>query len=94
MERPTRDEVCMSVAQAFALRSTCSRAHVGVVIAREGRILSTGYNGVPPGMEHCDHRCDCVPTEVREFGMPGIAVRSVHRDHCNSKIFCTGSVHA
>lgn len=53
--RPTREEALMSVAEVFATRSTCSRAHVGVVIAREGRILTTGYNGAPAGMDHCDH---------------------------------------
>lgn len=55
MTRPTRDQALMQVAEIFATRSTCSRAHVGVVIAREGRILSTGYNGAPAGMDHCDH---------------------------------------
>lgn len=55
MTRPTRDESLMQVASIFATRSTCSRAHVGVVIARDGRILSTGYNGAPAGMDHCDH---------------------------------------
>jgi dCMP deaminase len=49
----------MQVAQVFAERSTCSRAHVGVVISRDGRILVTGYNGAPAGMPHCDHTCDC-----------------------------------
>lgn len=53
--RPTRDQALMQVAEVFATRSTCSRAHVGVVIARDGRILSTGYNGAPAGMAHCDH---------------------------------------
>lgn len=49
----------MEVASIFATRSTCSRAHVGVVIAREGRILTTGYNGAPAGMDHCNHSNDC-----------------------------------
>ena len=48
----------MQVAEVFATRSTCSRAHVGVVIAREGRILTTGYNGAPAGMAHCNHSPD------------------------------------
>lgn len=57
--RPTRDETLMIVAATFAKRSTCSRASVGVVIARDGRILVTGYNGSPAGMPHCDHTCNC-----------------------------------
>jgi len=48
----------MSMAQAQAERSTCARAQVGVVIAREGRVLVTGYNGAPAGLPHCDHSQD------------------------------------
>lgn len=55
MARPSRSDALMSVAEVMAIRSTCSRASVGVVIARDGRILSTGYNGAPAGMTHCDH---------------------------------------
>lgn len=58
MARISRDEMLMRMAIAAALRSTCSRAHVGVVIAREGRVLSTGYNGAPAGMDHCNHTHD------------------------------------
>lgn len=53
----------MSMARVMARRSTCSRAQVGAVVALDGRILSTGYNGAPAGMPHCDHTqdvCLCV----------------------------------
>jgi dCMP deaminase len=53
--RPSRSETLMEIAELFARRSTCARAAVGCVIAREGRILSTGYNGAPAGMKHCNH---------------------------------------
>lgn len=55
MDRPSRDEVLMEVARTIGMRSTCSRASVGVVVAKEGRILVTGYNGAPAGMPHCEH---------------------------------------
>lgn len=55
MERLTRDEYLMEVAHVVARRGTCSRAQVGVVFAREGRIVATGYNGAPPGIPHCKH---------------------------------------
>lgn len=55
MKRPSRDWVMMRIAEVIALRSTCSRAQVGVVVAREGRVLVTGYNGAPAGMPHCEH---------------------------------------
>ena len=56
--RPTRHETMLEVASVFAKRSTCPRRQVGCVITdKEGRVLSTGYNGVARGMIHC--------TEVR-----------------------------
>ena len=35
--------------------STCASTQVGCVIVRDGRIISTGWNGVPAGKQHCDH---------------------------------------
>ena len=56
--RPTREETLMEMARAAAKRSTCSRRNVGAVIARDFRPISTGYNGAPSGMPHCNHRLD------------------------------------
>ena len=53
--RVTRDEMLMEVAHAIAKRGTCSRLQVGAVFSRDGRIVSTGYNGAPAGMPHCIH---------------------------------------
>lgn len=49
----------MGVARVVALRGTCSRLQVGSLVHREGRILVTGYNGAPAGIDHCDHSCTC-----------------------------------
>lgn len=43
----------MRIAFEVATRATCLRRHVGAVIVRDKRILSTGYNGSPPGQAHC-----------------------------------------
>lgn len=53
--RPSRDETLLDVAHVIARRSTCSRGSVGAVLALDGRVLSTGYNGAPEGLPHCDH---------------------------------------
>jgi dCMP deaminase len=45
----------MEIAHTMAQRSTCSRRHVGAVVARDGRVLVSGYNGAPKGMPHCEH---------------------------------------
>jgi len=56
MGRITRNEYLIEAAGLVARRGTCSRAQVGVVFAREGRIVATGYNGAPPGIAHCVHK--------------------------------------
>jgi len=45
----------MEMAFIVAGRGTCSRLQVGAIIARDGRVISTGYNGVPAGLPHCIH---------------------------------------
>ena len=51
--RISRDRFLMGTAKLAQQRSTCLRLQVGAVIAHEGRILATGYNGAPKGMPHC-----------------------------------------
>ena len=52
-ERPSPDEYFLEIAFVVGKRATCLRNNVGAVIVRDKRILSTGYNGAPSGMEHC-----------------------------------------
>ena len=55
--RITRDEQMMLHALVTSLRSTCGRKAVGAVIAKEGRIISSGYAGPPSGFPHCTEAC-------------------------------------
>ena len=52
--RPSWDEYFMDIARHVASRSTCLRRHVGAIVVKNRRILSTGYNGAPTGLPHCD----------------------------------------
>jgi len=52
-KRPTWDEYFMGIARQVAERSTCLRASVGAIVVRDKRILTTGYNGAPTGLAHC-----------------------------------------
>jgi dCMP deaminase len=52
--RPSWDEYFLTIAREVATRSTCLRRRVGAVLVKERRILSTGYNGAPRDMRHCD----------------------------------------
>ncbi len=51
--RPSWDEYFMELARVVARRSTCLRRRVGALLIRDRRILATGYNGAPGGLEHC-----------------------------------------
>lgn len=52
-DRPTWDEYFMKIVELVKSRSTCLRRHVGALIVKDKRILSTGYNGAPTGCKHC-----------------------------------------
>jgi dCMP deaminase len=51
----------MEMALVVRQRSTCLRRQVGAVLAYDGRVLSTGYNGAPAGIPHCTPT-NCNPT--------------------------------
>ena len=52
--RPGMDEYFMEIATVVAKRSTCLRNQVGALFVKNKRILTTGYNGAPSGLDHCD----------------------------------------
>ena len=54
IERPSLDEYFMEIACVVGKRSTCLRNHVGALFVKNKRLLSTGYNGAPAGLQHCD----------------------------------------
>lgn len=55
----------LGIALCLAHRATCAKLAVGCVLTdTHGRIIGSGYNGVPRGMPHCiDAPCDgaCAP---------------------------------
>lgn len=53
MDRPSWETYFMEIATMVARRSTCKRRHVGALVVRDKRILTTGYNGAPSGIAHC-----------------------------------------
>ena len=54
IERPGLDEYFMEIAIVVAKRSTCLRNQMGALFVKNKRILTTGYNGAPAGLDHCD----------------------------------------
>ena len=44
----------MDITRVVATRSTCLRRQVGALLVKEKRMLSSGYNGAPRGLAHCE----------------------------------------
>ncbi len=71
--RPSWDDYFMAMCRIVATRSTCDRLHTGAVLVKDSRIISTGYNGSPQGLQHCD--------DVGHLMEEGHCVRTVHGEH-------------
>jgi len=70
--RPSWDDYFMDITVQVARRSTCDRARVGAIIVKDKRILTTGYNGAPAGLPHCD--------EIGHLMIGGHCVRTLHAE--------------
>lgn len=49
----SKPDILMKTAEVWASASYAQRNKVGCVIARNNRILATGYNGTLPGEDNC-----------------------------------------
>lgn len=70
--RPDIDQYFLDIARVVAQRATCDRAHIGAVLVKNKYIISTGYNGAPRGLGHCD--------EVGHLMENGHCVRTTHAE--------------
>lgn len=63
----------MAITRIVGTRSTCDRLESGAVLVKNKRIISTGYNGSPAGLPHCD--------DVGHLMEEGHCVRTIHGEH-------------
>ncbi len=53
MERVSKHNYYLDIAQTVSERCTCLRRHFGAIIVKNDTIVSTGYNGAPRGRANC-----------------------------------------
>ena len=53
------DSRFIDIAKQVSSWSSCYKVGVGCVITKDSRIISTGYNGAPSGIETCRDRGHC-----------------------------------
>lgn len=95
-ERMSRLRMFTSIAWLFGQRSTCTRAQVGAIAVRGGRILASGYVGSVSGQPHClDVGCEienggCIRTVHAEANVVAWAAREgISLEGCT--VYCTHS---
>lgn len=49
-----KQNVFLNIADELSRLGTCDRKRVGAVIVRDGRCITWGFNGAPPGAPHCE----------------------------------------
>lgn len=78
--RKTWDEYFMEITEMVASRSTCDRAFVGcVLVNKDNRIVSTGYNGSVAGNPHCN--------DIGHTMRDGHCIATIHAE-MNALLYC------
>ena len=78
--RSSWDEYFLKIATIVAERSTCRRHHVGAVIVKNKRILTTGYNGAASKLKDCIE-LGCLRDEMDiESGKNHEICRAIHAE--------------
>lgn len=79
-DRLSWQEYFMNLAITVSQRGTCDRAYVGcVIVNKENRIVSTGYNGSIKGNPHCD--------EIGHTMRDGHCIATIHAE-MNALLYC------
>ncbi len=81
MERISKENYYLDIAQTVAERSTCLRKKYGAIIVKNDTIVSTGYVGAPRGRKNCSDLCRCMRDEMNiPRGERYEMCRSVHAE--------------
>lgn len=64
MERVSKINYYLDIAQTVSERSTCLRRRFGAIIVKNDVIVSTGYNGTPRGRKNCSDIKSCFREEL------------------------------
>ena len=59
------DKRFMALTEQVGSWASCHRRKVGAIIVREKRVMTTGYNGAPAGIESCVERGECLREKMQ-----------------------------
>ena len=64
MERISKENYYLDIAETVSSRSTCLRKKYGAIIVKNDVIVATGFCGAPRGRENCCDRGVCIREEM------------------------------
>lgn len=64
MERVSKNNYYLDIAETVSERSTCLRRRFGAIIVKNDVIVSTGYNGAPRGRKNCNEIGSCTRDDL------------------------------
>ena len=61
------DRRFMQLTQTVATWSSCfqENRHVGAIIVKDKRVMTTGYNGAPAGVKSCEEKGECLRRKLQ-----------------------------
>ena len=81
MQRVSKHNYYLDIAQTVAERSTCMRKKYGAIIVKDDVIIATGYNGAPRGRQNCTDLNFCMREKLQiPRGERYEMCRSVHAE--------------
>ena len=81
MDRISKENYYLDIAETVLERSTCLRRWYGAIIVQDDEIISTGYNGAPRGRENCGDLGYCTREAMNiPSGQRYELCRSVHAE--------------
>lgn len=81
MDRVSKHNYYLDIAETVAERSTCLRRRFGAIIVKNDSIIATGYNGAPRGRKNCSDLGYCMRNQLNiPRGERYEMCRSVHAE--------------
>ena len=81
MQRISKENYYLDIAQTVIERATCLRRCYGAIIVKNDEIISTGYNGAPRGRRNCVDLGYCTRAALKiPSGQRYELCRSVHAE--------------
>lgn len=89
INRISKIDTYLNVAEVFAYRSTCIKRKYGAVIVKDDAVVSTGYNGAPRGFPNCCDIGSCPRIRLDMHQGEGYGIcRAIHAEQ-NALLNCS-----